>query len=150
VEAPDVQEAGRRFLSSIAHHGLIEIEFKRDPRNGRLKLIDVNPRIWTWFGLVEAAGLDFGPMLMALAWGETPAPAGAPRIGTAWMYLPRDVFSVAHMLLKGTISPLAYLASLGRVRTWGVFSARDPLPALVDIPLGISRVFAKQKALRDE
>ena len=60
VDAPDVQAASERFLGAIGHHGLVEIEYKRDARDGQLKLLDINPRPWSWFSLAAAAGVDFG------------------------------------------------------------------------------------------
>ena len=36
-----------------------QVEFKRDPRDGRFKLMEVNPRLWLWHGLAAALGVDF-------------------------------------------------------------------------------------------
>ncbi|WP_225874029.1 ATP-grasp domain-containing protein [Terrihabitans soli] len=148
VDAPDVIELGRKFLASIHHNGLVEIEFKRDPRSGQLKLVDVNPRLWTWFGIAEAAGVDYGPLLYNIATGTEPVIVSEATSGTAWMYLPRDLVASIQMMLKGALSPGDYLASLGKVRTWALFSTDDPLPALVDIPLGLLRVATKWFSLR--
>lgn len=148
VSQPEVIELGRKFLASIRHHGLVEIEFKRDPRSGQLKLIDVNPRLWTWFGIAEAAGVEYGPLLVDIALGQSLGVVGLARIGTAWMYLPRDLAASAQMMPKRSLSLGAYFASLFRVKTWALFSAEDPVPALADIPLGFLRVVAKWISLR--
>jgi D-aspartate ligase len=148
VDEPEVLALGRTFLDSIQHHGLAEIEFKRDPRSGQLKLVDVNPRLWTWFGIAEAAGIDYGPLLVDIGLGKAPAGTGPARMDTAWMYWPRDLAASVQMMLKGALSPLAYLASLAKVRAWALFSVDDPLPALVDIPFGLWRVLAKWISLR--
>jgi D-aspartate ligase len=148
VSAPDVIDLGRKFLSSIRHHGLVEIEFKRDPRSGQLKLVDVNPRLWTWFGIAEAAGVDYGPLLFDIGLGRSPVGHTSPRMGTAWMYLPRDFVASIRMMLQCTLSPGAYIASLGKVKNWALFSFEDPLPALADIPLGLVRVVSKWMSLR--
>jgi D-aspartate ligase len=149
VDEPDVLKLGRQFLQSINHHGLVEIEFKRDPRSGVLKLVDVNPRLWTWFGIAEAAGVDYGPLLFDIATGKSPAKPGAARMDTGWMYWPRDLTASVQMMLKGMLSPGDYFASFAKVRSWALFSMDDPLPALVDIPLGLWRVLAKWISLRD-
>ena len=36
-----------------------QVEFKRDPRDGRFKLMEVNPRFWLWHGLAASLGVDF-------------------------------------------------------------------------------------------
>ena len=41
---------------------MVEVEFKRDRRDGRDKLLDVNPRAWGWHALCQLCGVDF-PML---------------------------------------------------------------------------------------
>jgi predicted ATP-grasp superfamily ATP-dependent carboligase len=148
VDEPEVIALGRTFLKSIRHTGLAEIEFKRDPRSGQLKMVDVNPRIWTWFGLAETAGVDYGPLLIDIACGKTVAPQAAPRMGTGWMYFPRDCVASMQMMLKGTLSPSDYVASFGQVRTWALLTFDDPLPAVVDIPLGLLRVVSKWLSLR--
>jgi predicted ATP-grasp superfamily ATP-dependent carboligase len=149
VDEPEVIALGRKFLTSIQHHGLAEIEFKRDPRSGQLKLVDVNPRLWTWFGIAEAAGVDYGPLLFNIATGTGPLIVSEPRIGIAWMYWPRDFVASVQMMLKGALSPSAYFASFAKVKSWALFSMDDPLPAVVDIPLGLRRVLAKWISLRE-
>jgi len=61
-EAVWVQEtvdAGLRLLRALDFHGVSQVEFKRDPRDGRFKLMEVNPRLWLWHGLSAALGVDF-------------------------------------------------------------------------------------------
>ena len=71
VEQKDVEEGACRFLSSINYSGLVEVEFKRDHRDGCYKLLDVNARAWTWNALGSIAGVDFAHVLWRLAMGET-------------------------------------------------------------------------------
>lgn len=148
LDAPDVVEAAHAFLTSTEHHGLVEVEFKRDIRDGKLKLLDVNPRPWSWFALSEAAGLQLGEMLVSVAYGDALLPAGKAPSGVAWMYAPRDAVASIQMMLKGTLSPFAYLASFAKVRAWGIFDPRDPLPALLDIPIGLIRKIKRMFAGR--
>ncbi|MFA5410654.1 MAG: ATP-grasp domain-containing protein [Candidatus Omnitrophota bacterium] len=41
----DVQEAGNRFLDYLNYTGLFCLEFKKDSRDGKYKLLEINPRI---------------------------------------------------------------------------------------------------------
>jgi D-aspartate ligase len=54
----EVVESGLRLLRELDFHGIAQVEWKRDPRDGRLKLIEVNPRLWQWHGLTGACGAD--------------------------------------------------------------------------------------------
>ena len=143
VEMPQVTAAARRLLDSIGHHGLVEVEFKRDARDGAFKLLDVNPRPWSWFGLAAAAGVDLGALLWRSANGLPAAPAQA-RAGTAWMYMARDLVSAATLIRRGTLKPGAYLRSFGAVRAWATFAGDDPMPGLIDLPLTGWRVLTRR------
>jgi D-aspartate ligase len=86
VDAPDVEAAATRFLTSLNYSGLVEIEFKYDARDGRHKILDVNARAWTWI----AAGIDFAAIQWALAIGEDIGPLTA-RDDVSWLYFPHDL-----------------------------------------------------------
>ena len=51
VDLPEVATSARRFLQAMRCHGLVEVEFKLDPRDGRYKLLDVNARTWGYHTL---------------------------------------------------------------------------------------------------
>jgi predicted ATP-grasp superfamily ATP-dependent carboligase len=52
-------DAALRLLRAFEFRGVSQVEFKRDPRDGRFKLMEVNPRLWLWHGLGAALGVDF-------------------------------------------------------------------------------------------
>lgn len=143
VEEPELVEESRKLLASIAHHGLAEIEFKRDPRDGGLKLFDVNPRGWSWFGLAAASGVDLGALLWDKANGRAVA-APTARVGTAWMYLVRDMVAAGMLAGRGQLGAGDYLRSFGAVKSWATFAGDDPMPGLIDIPLTFWRVLTRR------
>ena len=55
----EVVDAALRLLRAFDFHGISQVEFKRDPRDGRFKLMEINPRLWQWHGLAAALGVDF-------------------------------------------------------------------------------------------
>jgi len=143
IEDAEVRVASETFLSSCGHHGLVEIEYKRDPRTGALKMLDVNPRPWTWFGLADAAGLDFGALIAALARGEeVPGMSARPDVG--WLFAQRDVVVAAQLALAGGFDFGAWARSWSRARTVATFSFTDPLPAIVEMPLTLVRVLGRR------
>ena len=54
----EVVDAGLRLLAAVAYRGISQVEFKRDPRDGRFKLMEINPRLFQWHGLAAACGVD--------------------------------------------------------------------------------------------
>ncbi|WP_137934671.1 carboxylate--amine ligase [Mesorhizobium comanense] len=143
VDEPQLIAAARRLLESIGHHGLVEVEFKRDARDGSMKVLDVNPRPWTWFGLGAAAGIDLGAILWAVRSGQHP-PVATARPGTSWMYLVRDMVAAGQLITSGRLTRRAYFGSFAAVRAWATFMARDPVPALIDVPLTVWRVLTRR------
>ena len=59
VWVQDNVDAALRLLRAFEFHGVSQVEFKRDPRDGRYKLMEINPRLWLWHGLAAALGVDF-------------------------------------------------------------------------------------------
>lgn len=66
VDEPTVEQLATKLLEAIRFTGLVEVEFKRDPRDGRYKLLDINPRVWGWHSMCAAAGIDFPYLLWQL------------------------------------------------------------------------------------
>ena len=58
VWVQEVVDAGLELLRRLGCNGLSQVELKRDPRDGRFKLMEVNPRLWQWHSLAAACGVD--------------------------------------------------------------------------------------------
>jgi D-aspartate ligase len=74
VWVEQVVEQGLRFLRELGHTGLSQVEFKRDPRDGSFRLMEVNPRLWQWHGLASACGVDLPRIAYEDLIGERPEP----------------------------------------------------------------------------
>jgi predicted ATP-grasp superfamily ATP-dependent carboligase len=55
---PEVVDAALGLLRAFGYRGVSQVEFKRDPRDGRYKLMEINARLWQWHGLATACGVD--------------------------------------------------------------------------------------------
>jgi predicted ATP-grasp superfamily ATP-dependent carboligase len=142
IEQKEVEEAACRFLKSIDYSGLVEVEFKRDHRDGRYKILDVNARAWTWNALGSIAGVDFAHVLWRLAMGETVA-AIRSHADVAWMHGSRDILAAALEMIAGKLSPAAYLQSWRKPLVFAAFAKDDLVPGLIDVPLAVARVLRR-------
>jgi D-aspartate ligase len=70
VWVEEVVEAALRLLRAFGFYGLSQVEFKRDPRDARFKLMEINPRLWQWHGLAAACGVDLPRIAYAHLVGE--------------------------------------------------------------------------------
>jgi predicted ATP-grasp superfamily ATP-dependent carboligase len=64
---PGLQERAEALLSRLGWVGVAMVEFKVDPRDGRPKLLEVNPRFWGSLHHAILCGMDFPFLLYRLA-----------------------------------------------------------------------------------
>ena len=134
IELPLLEELSARFLRAINYYGLVEMEYKLDPRDGQYRLLDVNGRTWGYHTLGPGAGVDFPYMLFADQAGES-VPACRGRAGVRWIRLLTDLPTGALEILKGRQDWRTYLESLRRCDVEAVFSFEDPMPGIVELAL---------------
>ncbi len=148
LENPEIEDAATRFLRSINYSGVVEIEFKFDERERCFKLLDVNPRFWTWNALTRQAGLDLPSLLWQQAMGHVAEETRRGLAGKSWMYVTRDIPAALHDIRAGRLTALAYLRSVWKASGFAVFAWDDPLPALVDFPFTLWRRLVRLFTLR--
>lgn len=136
---PELLPLAKRMMGQTRISGPVELEFKRDPRDGVCKLFDVNVRLWAWHGLCGASGLDFALMQYEVAEGRWPR-ALSPTYGGRWMRAPTDVPAAVQAIRRGRLTPRGYLRTLRRPLVFSVLSWRDPLPAAGDLAITTLRM----------
>jgi predicted ATP-grasp superfamily ATP-dependent carboligase len=134
VDLPLLETLSERFLRAINYYGLVEVEYKRDPRDGQYKLLDVNARTWGYHTLGPQAGVDFPYLLFADQLGEPAEPCRA-RAGVRWVHLLTDLPVGVLEILSGRLTWQEYVGSLWGCHTEAVLSREDPLPGLVELAL---------------
>ena len=147
IEAPDVEQQARAVLSALRFDGIVEIEFKRDPRDDRLKLLDINPRVWGWHTLGRRAGVDFPYLLWQMVNGAAVAPVRG-RPGVRWVRALTDVPTAIGAIRGGQLSVGSYLASLRGPIEFAVLAADDPLPAIVEVPEAALLAWRRRESAR--
>lgn len=133
IELPEVETAARQLLDAMSFTGIVEVEFKRDPRDRKLKLLDINPRVWRWMSLGYRAGVDFPYLMYRLSRCEAVEPVRGVA-GVRWVRMATDVFAAARGLRDGSMTLRGYLDSLRRPLKFSIFALDDPLPALMEFP----------------
>jgi predicted ATP-grasp superfamily ATP-dependent carboligase len=133
VQDAEAIETAARLLNGAEYIGLVTLEFRRDPRDGRLTLIKADPRVIRPTSLSTALRMDTPTALYRLAVsGRVNAPA-AYEEGVGWLsettlfetlWNNRDARSFGKELL-------GIWRRRGRIRAFAHFSLRDPLPFLV-------------------
>lgn len=107
-----VVSAARRLLEEARFHGISQVEFKRDARDGRYKLLEVNGRAWLWIKLSAFSGLNL-PLIQYYDL------TGDPRLAQALSGEQRfDTFFVHdfHVRLNDMPEERALIAELARTK----------------------------------
>lgn len=56
---PEMVQSAQQLLAAVGWKGVAMVEFKRDVRDGRAKLMEINGRFWGSLQLAVSAGVDF-------------------------------------------------------------------------------------------
>jgi D-aspartate ligase len=128
VWSADVADTTIRFMQAIGYKGILDIGYRLDPRDGRFKVLDINPRVGQAFRLFVAEnGADVVRTAYLDLTGQ-PTPAIVPRNGRRWMIEDLDIESFFDYRREGSLSFRQWLASFRRIEETMWFSLRDPLP----------------------
>jgi D-aspartate ligase len=114
----EVVEQALVLLRALGFHGISQVEVMRDPRDGRYKLLEVNPRLWQWHSLAAACGVDLPWIAYRDLLGDPPPPARMHGDGKRW----------AITLMAGSGHALERPPYVD-----AVFTRDDPKPALVQL-----------------
>ncbi|MEM3087837.1 MAG: hypothetical protein QXP20_01790 [Candidatus Bathyarchaeia archaeon] len=117
-----------RYLKLLKYHGLMEAEWKRDPRNGVFKLLEINPRQSMQNYLPTRCGLNLILIAYLDAIGKDIRKLDKYEIGVRWMDFFNDLISAME-----TNTPLTeWISSLKNVREFSLFAADDLLPWIIN------------------
>ena len=134
IDLPILEQYSERFLRAINYYGLVELEYKLDPRDSQYKLLDVNARTWGYHGIGPQAGVDFCHMLFADQLGVPVANCKA-KAGIGWVRMTTDIPTAFMAFRAGEVNFRDYVGSLMKCRSDAVFSINDPLPGVAEILL---------------
>lgn len=128
-EANDhVLEMTLRFMKEIGYRGIVDMGYRFDERDGRYKLLDVNPRIGATFRLF--VGPDGTDVLRAMYLDLTDqqVPATSLQQGRRWLVEHMDLSSSLIYHGRGDLTVTGWLRSFRGVREAAWFATDDPLP----------------------
>jgi D-aspartate ligase len=126
----EAAELGVRFCRSVALRGVANVEFKSDPRDGQLKLIECNQRFTGPNELLMASGLDLPLFTYNRLTGRSVPRVGSYRNGVA-LWRPLDDFRAFRAYRRsGELSFGQWARSLVRPQCFQLASWTDPMPAI--------------------
>jgi predicted ATP-grasp superfamily ATP-dependent carboligase len=129
---PDAADAGLKLFRGIGLRGVGNVEFKRDSRDGRLKLIECNPRLTNSDHLLRRAGVDLARIAYERALGRTPTLPSTYTPGLRQWHVADDILASLALRREGRLSAWGWLGSVARPETRvPVLDLRDPMPSVI-------------------
>jgi predicted ATP-grasp superfamily ATP-dependent carboligase len=132
----EAEETVLKIIKMLNWRGFANIEFKFDHRDGKYKLIEINPRIWQQIAHAQKLGINF-IMAQYLDLCSKPQPCMVIyEEEIKWINPLDDFIAAIIMLIRGEISILFWIRSLKRIRSYGLFALDDLKPFLHAIKYG--------------
>lgn len=127
VRRPDIQETSLRLLRGIGWRGYGDVDLIDDPRDGRAKVMEVNPRITAPVRICFDAGVNFARQIVEDALGLPVTAYPEYETGRYLRYMHTDIlwFLLSSDRWRAKPSWFSF-----RRTTDQIFSFRDPLPAM--------------------
>ena len=112
IDRPDIDELCCNFLDKLGYEGLCGIEFKEDSRDGKARLIEVNPRYGLWEDIAVPAGMDIVREAADSLLGIVPDSRYLQGAATKWFSLRLDVAAFLSYRREGSLTLGGWLKSL--------------------------------------
>jgi predicted ATP-grasp superfamily ATP-dependent carboligase len=128
---PEVAEMGLKFLQGVGLRGIGSVEFMRDPRDRKLKLIECNARFTLTTELIRTSGIDLPLLTYSLLAGTTPPPINGYRKNVYAIRTSSDILAFLEARRRGEMTLFQWLRSIAHIQHFLIFSWSDPMPALI-------------------
>ncbi len=127
----EVADITTAFMKTVGYKGILDIGYRLDPRNGKYKVLDINPRVGQAFRLFVAEdGMDVVRALYKDLTGQLVLKR-PPREGRKWVIENYDIVSSLHYYQEGSLGIGDWLRSFKGVEEGAWFSWKDPMPFIL-------------------
>jgi predicted ATP-grasp superfamily ATP-dependent carboligase len=147
--SPDVLEMGLRLIQHVGHRGIANVEFKRDDRDGRLKVIECNIRFTAANEILIASGYDLPLFVYSRLAGRPFTPLNETQYerGVRLWFPLADFLEFLELHRQGRLTTMVWLRSVFHAQALPYFAWDDPLPSLA-VTLRIARLQSIRGARR--
>ncbi len=130
---------GLKLLKIVRYYGMAYVEFKKDPRDGKLKLMEINPRFTMGNSLAKACGIDLPYILYTSFLNIESKVSQRYKIGVRWWNIGYDLYTIFsnRTLLPWRETFVDLISNMRRTKAFAIFSMEDPLPFSLSFSRGI-------------
>jgi len=137
---PEVARLGMKFMRGLGYKGIASVGFKRDERDGRWKLIELNARTWMAHELSDRAGTPLVYLqYLDLTGQPKPEPADF-RDGVRWWDMMSDVDSFWRLHRRGAMTTAQWIRSWRGSDVFSHYAPDDLRPVFYRHGFGVKLV----------
>ncbi len=125
---PKVVDLGLQFFKGVSYCGLGNVEFKLDPRDGKLKLMECNTRLTLCTEVIRCSGFDITLFIYNRLTSQSLPPMGEYRHGVRLIRPIRDFLAFQDAHRRGILTWGQWLRSVLHKQHFEAFTWYDPLP----------------------
>lgn len=127
---PEIAEAGQKFFKGIGFKGIGNVEFKRDLRDGRLKIIESNTRFVAAHELFVRSGAPTDWLVYCYLTKQELPVIDQYQQGLHMLYPVKDFLAYRELSQRGEINFIEWISTIAKPQILPVFRSSDPFPVL--------------------
>ncbi len=132
IEYEEMKEKSKDILRYLDYEGMSEVEFKKDPRDEKLKFFEINPRPWKWHGLLLSNGRNLPYLYYRSLIGENFDQNFRNSDEIKWIDTYPDLLISAKEILRRNMSVRNYVSSIKGEKTFSVYNSNDVFPFIME------------------
>ena len=137
------QESLAKIFVALNYRGIFSAEFKKDQRDGSLRILEINARPWWFIEFAARCGVNVCELLYRDATGESLPSMPRYAIGQSCVNLYYDWHAAQDLIRTGELSRTAVLFSWVRAKKT-LFCIDDPLPSLAWFSSSVMRKLSRR------
>ncbi|OWZ84570.1 ATP-grasp domain-containing protein [Natranaerobius trueperi] len=130
---PNIIHLGEEFLKKLGYHGIVEIEFKKDPRTGKFYMIEINPRLTNFNNVILKSGINLPATLYYELIGEQLTKQINREEGLKFVYLYEDIRASLDYISNNELTLFKWISSYIGPLSHAIYHPKDINPLLVFI-----------------
>ena len=131
IVTPELEHMINPLMKKINYHGIIDAEFKKDPRDNSFKLIEINPRIWMQNSLPVRCGIDLPYIAYLDAIGKEFENPHLKKDMFKWLFFSEDFSSSFKDITNRKLTFKDWFMSYKGKKEYAIWASDDPLPFII-------------------
>lgn len=128
---PVLEKIVNHLVKEIKYYGIVDAEFRKDTRDDKYKLIEINPRCWMQVCLPARYGMNYPYLAYLDVIGKKSDKPTLNNENIKYVFMYEDFKSSFKSYKKGELSLREWINSYKGKKEYAIFSWNDPIPSFV-------------------